>query len=130
VHAAVADEAEEVQGGVLPYGAVDRVAQDLVPRELPGLDRVADLVQVLVDDAAGAHARVPDLGVADLPRGQADGDAAGVEAVRRVLASERLHVDRAAVGDRVRLAPGRMAPAVQDEEDRRARRRSHQGTPE
>ncbi len=80
VHAAVGDEAEQVQAPARAVaGPLAGGEQRLVLEEAAVGDRVVDPGQVLLDDRAGAEVEVADLGVAHLAVGQADVAALGGE---------------------------------------------------
>ena len=75
--AAVADQPEQVQRPAACQRAIHGPVEGGVRRELPVGDGAVDARQPLVDDEAGADVGVADLGVAHLPRRQADGLAGG-----------------------------------------------------
>ena len=79
VHAAVRAEPPDVQLFALLFGVSDGAEQRLVFEKFAVLDLFGDLSQFLIDDAAGAHVQVPDLGIAHLPFRQADAHAAGAQ---------------------------------------------------
>ena len=123
VDAAVGQQADEVQR-VLAVARTRSMAADerRVREELAVPDALVDAREVLVDDAAGAHVHVADLGVAHLAGGQADGFARR-DQLRVRIALEQLVVDgRARQRDGVVLAFGADAPAVEDDQDERAGR--------
>ena len=85
--------------------------------EIAVADALVDPRQVLIDDAAGAHVHVADLGVAHLPRWEADGFARRDE-LRVRIAAQQLVVDGLTrQRDGVVRALGANPPAVEDDED-------------
>ena len=96
VHAARAEQADEVEGAArLPQLAAELdQRRELV--ELAALDALGDADEVLRHHPAGAEVEVAHLAVAHLAFGQADGQAAGVEQgprVRRPRAGARPGVE-------------------------------------
>ena len=121
VHAAGADEADEVQARAALGGRADRRQQDGVLPEGAVGDRGVDARQVLEHRPAGAQVEVADLAVAHLAVGQADGGAGGVEAGMRPLGQQGAPARHVGGGDGIH---GRVRPdaeAVDDDEHDRAR---------
>ena len=75
VHAARANEPEQVQRAAgLLHGAA-QVGERRQPEELAGIDRVRNPHDVLRHDAPGSEIQVPDLAVPDEAFGESDGEA-------------------------------------------------------
>ena len=86
VHAAIAQQANEVQGLVVGQGVLQGFGQGGHLRQLALADGLADAHQLLVDHPAGPDVHVAHLGVAHLALGQAHGLARGLQrAVREAL---------------------------------------------
>ena len=78
VHAAGANQSEQMQGGPVLF-AVFRCSQEFrILEEVAVSDLLGDSGQLLVYHPAGAHVHVADLGVAHLSVGKADRQTAGV----------------------------------------------------
>ncbi len=124
VHAAVGDEAEQVQS---PARALARPLacrrQRLVFEEAAVGDRVVDPGQVLLDDRAGAEVEVADLGIAHLPIGQADVTPLGRELRVRKVAPEAIEYGRLSERDRVAGPRLGQPPAIEDDQGERGDRR-------
>ena len=91
-----------------------RAARGLL-EEAAVVDRLADARQVLIDDAAGADVEVPDLGVAHLALGQADGRARRLRACRADTCPQRGRTPACRPGRRrcrarAARSPSRRAP--------------------
>ncbi len=115
MHAAVGDQPDEVDA----LGALQRGDQRLVAGERAVGDGVVDALEVLAHDRSRAEIEVTDLGVAHLPRRQADVLAAGAQLGVRVLGPQPVHDRRVGLRHGVALALGRQAPAVEDDEAHR-----------
>ena len=85
--------------------------------ELAALDALGDADQVLRHDAAGAEVEVAHLAVAHLALGEADGQPARVQESARVRVPEPVPDRGVGQLDRVALALGPVAPAVQNDQD-------------
>ncbi|MNX92463.1 hypothetical protein D3C86_1246030 [compost metagenome] len=120
VDAAVGDQAHQVQATAAALGAFHGLDQHGVGEEVPVVDGLVDPNQVLVDHAARAHVGVADLRVAHLAGRQADRLARGGNGHRGVLLHEAIPVGLVGHGDRVALAVGVDAPAVEDDEGERS----------
>jgi len=115
VHAAVGDEAQEVQLFALLAHAIERFRERRKLEELPRLDRLVDAADVLENDASRAEVHVADLAVAHDAERQANFlPARGQEGVR--VATEQLVEVGCAGQDRVALRFHAVAPTVQDDE--------------
>ena len=97
VDAAGADQTHQVNGLARVDGGLHVLDQNRVLEHLTVLDGLGDEGELLVDDAAGAHVGVADLGVAHLAIGQANGHAGGVDGGHGVLCHQR--IDEGLVGD-------------------------------
>ena len=119
VHAAVGEQAHEVNGAALGDGAVDRLGEHGVVEERAVLDREVDARELLVDDAAGPDVEVPDLGVAHLALGQADGQPGRARAASWAhSAKDAVEVGRVRGLDGVARRGRGLAEAVHDDEQR------------
>ena len=104
VHAAIRDEAEQVQLAAAFLRVRDGVLQRRVLLELAVADRLVDARDLLVDDAARADVEVPDFGVAHQPARQADVFAARLQRGPRPLLLEAPPKARLRQFDRVALS--------------------------
>ncbi len=117
VHAARAEQPDEVEGAArLPELAAE-LDQGGKLVELPALDALGDPHEVLRHHPAGAEVEVADLAVPHLPFGQADGQAAGVQQGPRVRRPEPVPDRRRGQLDRVAVVLAPVAPAVQHDQD-------------
>jgi hypothetical protein len=73
VNAAVGHQADEMERVFAAGDAVHRCGQGGTLEELSVSNALVDARQVLIDNAAGTHVHVSDLGVTHLAGGQADG---------------------------------------------------------
>ena len=87
--------------------------------QLAVADALVDPRQVLVDDAAGAHVHVADLGVAHLSGGQTDRFAGRDQLGMRIPLQQRVVGRLARERDGVVLGLGPEPPAVEHDEDDR-----------
>ena len=76
--AARGDQPPDMQRGIVLFAVFDRSQESRVLKEITVLDRLGDPGQVLIDDAAGAHVQMADLGVAHLAVRKTDKQAAGL----------------------------------------------------
>ena len=76
--AARGDQTPDMQRGIVLFAVFDRSQESRVLKEITVLDRLGDPGQVLIDDAAGAHVQMADLGVAHLAVRKTDKQAAGL----------------------------------------------------
>ena len=116
VHAAVRDEARDVQDAAPVARRGDGRPQRRVERERAVRHGVADAHQVLRDDAAGSEVEVPDLGVAHLTLGQAHGTTRGDQRGVRIALPERVEHRRASERHGVSGLRGRESEAVEHDE--------------
>ena len=86
-------------------------------KKLPSLIALVDADEVLLHHAARAEIEVSDLAVADLAARQADRLARRLEQRARCARPERVPRRHGRHRDRIALALGAIAPAVEDEED-------------
>src|SRR5207248_5529459 len=110
--AALRDESEQMDAPP----ALEQAAQHRVVEQRAGGERPVDASEVLVEAASGADRQVPDLGVAHLAGGQANGLARGVERRVRKLAPEPVEDRRVRELDRIARTRRCAAPAVEDDE--------------
>ena len=104
VHAAIADQAEEVQAAARFRRAREGLFEHFVGRQFAVGDRLGDARQILIDDASGAQVQVADFRVAHLAVWQAHVRAARAEPAVRIGGQE-VFVERGAAED------GRVAVA-------------------
>ena len=119
VDAAVREQADEVQRVLAVDAAIHRRGERRAREQLAVADALVDAREVLVDDPAGAHVHVADLGVAHLPGGQADRFAGRDQLRVRIPLQQRVVGRRARERDGVVLGLGPEPPAVEDDEDDR-----------
>ena len=119
VDAAVRDEADEMKRAAPVAAPVHRVDERFVVEEIAVPDALVDPREVLVDDPAGAHVHVADLGVSHLAGRQADRFAGGDQLRMRVACEQRV-VDRLGrQRDRVVIAFGAQSPPIEDHQYQR-----------
>jgi hypothetical protein len=123
VDAAVREEADEVERVAAAGAAIHGVLRGLVLEQLAVADALVDSRQVLIDDAAGPHVGVADLGVAHLSGRQADGLPRRDELRAGVAFEERVVVRLPGERDGVVFPRLADAPAVENDKDERSRRR-------
>jgi hypothetical protein len=118
MHAAIADEAEEVQA--LAFGFFESVHEHGHGGEFAIANALVDAGEVLIHDATGTEVQVADFAVAHLAVGQADVLTAGADGAARVGGVEVV-VERGpgeqggvAIGHGLGFAAGVDAPAVTD----------------
>jgi hypothetical protein len=116
VHAAVADEPDEVQG---PPGLLERPAEIDKRRQLEELSRFDGLRNphhVLGDDATSPEVQVSDFAVADLPLRKPDRQPRSVQQGSRSACPEAVPGGRVAQLDGVAFTARAEPPAVKDDE--------------
>jgi len=122
VHAAVPDQADEVERGTTLFHAAAQLDERRQLEELTGLDGLRDAHDVLRHHAPGAEIQVAYFAVADLSGGKSHGQAGRVEERARRVRPETVPGGRVAELDGVALPAGTEAPAVEhDQDDRGAR---------
>ena len=126
VHAAVRDEADEVQRVAGAGAAVERRAERRVVEEAAVANAAIDPRQVLIDDPPRADVHVPDLGVAHLAGRQPDGLAARVERGVRVPGGELAVRGRGRPRYRVVVGGRAQTPPVEHDQHKGRRRVRHQ----
>ncbi len=119
VHAAVREQAHQVERRAARLRLPDRLRESRVLEERPVAQGEVDPKKVLRDHPAGAERQVPDLGVAHHAGRQSDGFAGGLEQRPRILGEPAVVDRRARPGDGVALGRRRMAPAVADQKQDR-----------
>src|SRR3989442_12775341 len=128
MHAARANQADDVQRAVLPTCVFDQPHESGNAEELASVNRLRYAHDILRHDAARAQVQVTDFAVPDLPVGQSDGEARCFEQRTGGALPQLVPHWRAAELDRVPLAARTKAPAVEHDEDdpsARAMRRCH-----
>lgn len=126
VHAAIRQQAENVNGlagtGCLVHGA----GEHRVLEELAIADGFGDAGEVLVDDAAGPQVHVTDFGVAHLPVRQADIHARAGNEPMRPGGAQAIINRRIGGKDGVVFGDFTVAEAIQDDQDQGFGRTRHQ----
>ncbi len=90
MHAAVAEQSEEMQRPAGALGVRAGLEECGLGEEAPVGDRFVDADQVLLDHTSGAKVEVPHLGVAHLPYGKSHGKTGRVEQGARRARPERI----------------------------------------
>jgi len=122
VHAAVPEQAHEVECGTASLHAAAQLDERRQAEELSRLDRLRDAHDVLGHHASGAEIQVSDLAVTDLSGGESHREPRGVEQCARRFGPEAVPGARVTQLDGVSLAAGTEAPAIEhDQDDRGAR---------
>jgi hypothetical protein len=122
VHAAVADQAKEVERTATPLHGRAQLDQRRQAEELAGLDRLGDAHDVLRHDATRAEVQVSHFAVADLALGKSHREPRRVEEGAWRPAPEAVPRGRVPELDGIAFAAGAEAPAVEhDQDDRGAR---------
>jgi hypothetical protein len=119
VHASVGHEPHEVERRSLAPDAGQRALDGGIGLQRPARQRTGDAGHVLLDDAAGAHRHVPDLGVAHLARRQSHHLARRLDARRRKLAVRA--VEEGGVGDRRGIGRAAVADSESVQHDQQHR---------
>ena len=118
VHAAIADEAHDVETAALS-GMVHEDLEDGVIVDFARRDHAVDTGHIHLDDAAGTDVEVADFGVAHLAIGQTDVLACGVDEGVREVTQERVVGWFFGLGDGVACDGWGKTPTVEDREDQR-----------
>ena len=117
VDTAGADQTHQVNGLARVDGGLHVLDQNRVLEHLTVLDGLGDEGELLVDDEAGTHVGVADLGVAHLAIGQANGHAGGVDGGHGVLCHQRIDEGLVGGGHSVTVGlVGGPAEAIHDAE--------------
>ncbi len=116
VHAAVADEADEVDGFIIGFGIIDGCQQRFVVVQFAFAHGFIDACQFLPHDAAGADIEVTHFRVAHLAFGQAHVFAVRDEGTVRVLLHQTVEKGRICLIYSVCAVFWTESPAVEDEE--------------
>src|SRR6476659_11498881 len=117
VDTAVREQADEVKRVVPVDAAVHRLRKHGTPEQLAVPDALVDAGEVLVDDPAGAHVHVADLGVSHLSGRKSDSLARRNELRMRVAVQQAVVHGRSREGDSVVFFLRTKSPAVEDDED-------------
>jgi len=123
VHALVLQQAEQMEAAPAGLPGIHEADPFRRLEELARGEAVVDALELLDDDAAGAHVEVPDLAGALVAGGQADGLAAGVEDRPGILRLVGRDVRRPGGRDRVALRLLVDAPSVADDQSHWSHRR-------
>ena len=115
VHAAVGQQADEVQRAARLFAVIHRRDELGVLEKLPVLYRLVDGGDVLVNDPARADVEVSHLAVAHLTGGKSDREAARFDESVRVSCHEAVEVGGACGDDRVAPCFGTVAEAVHND---------------
>ena len=118
VHAAVADQTEQVQARIVREHMVHRLVQLRIFKEGTVFDRICDQRQILIDDAAGTDIEVADFAVAHLSLRQADSLAAAQQLGIGIRCEEVVKVRLFRDGDRIAGTCRRLAEAIQNHQHR------------
>ena len=116
MHAAVRQQAEDVQRRIKPLALVDRAHQRFVGEEVAVLNGLGDAGQLLIHDAARADVGVADLGVAHLAVRQADVQTGGADIGHRVFRKDLVQIGGLRRLDGVALLLIAVAEAVHDDQ--------------
>ena len=135
VHAAVREQADEVQRAVATGAGIEQGVQRGVAGQLVPRDGLVDAGQVLEHDSSRAEVHVPDLGVAHLAGRQPHRLAAGGQPAGRIPVADLAVDRRSRLADGVAARLGAVSPAVENDEHQRGtarwgRRHGHPGTVE
>jgi hypothetical protein len=127
VHAAVADESQEMQPPPRLPGTGEGVPHDGIVIQRALGECLGNAGQILINDASGAEIEVAHFRIAHLALGQADIQAAGAQAAMRVSRQEMIVKRRLAQHGGIAVAFGAFgraridAPTVADDENDRIR---------
>jgi hypothetical protein len=116
VHAAVRDEAEEVNVSPALTRSLEGTTKCRVLEDRPVCNGHVHAHQILEEDAAGADREVADLRVPHLPLGQSDGGAGGCERGVGIGRPEPVEDGRICELDRIARSGRGEAPAVENDE--------------
>ena len=117
VYAAVADEAEKVDGFARRAGVVEGFEQGLILVQFAVAHGFVDAGEFLPHDAPGSNVEVADLGVAHLAFGQAHVFTEGDEGAVGIVRPEAVEVGGVGLVNRIGAVLWAEAPAVEDEEE-------------
>ena len=120
VNALVLQKAEEVELRVVLLPVCDEVLPLRALEELTRGESVVDALQLLHDDAPGAHVEVADFGGALVAVGEAHGLAAAVQEAVRIARPDLVDDGRLRRHHRVPVGTRVHAPAVADDQDNRS----------
>ena len=118
VHAAIADQAHQMNALSGFLGRVHGMNQRCLFKERPVLNVLGDTGQLLIDDTARTDVEVADLAVAHLAIGQTHVHTACTQFGVRIAGHERVQPRRALLIDRIALMSGVDAEAVHDDKGR------------
>ena len=121
VHAAIGEQAEEMQSPLAGTRRRHRCQQCGVGEQFAILDHEIDLGDVHVDHAACANVEVADFAVAHLPGGQADKASAGMDQGVGKLGQQAIVVRLPRQRNRIGRGRRSITPAIEDDEDERTR---------
>ncbi len=119
VNSACPNQSDHVQRAVVPTCLLDQLHERRNSKELARLDRLRNPHDILRDDAAGAEIQMAHFTVADLSLGKSDGQAGRFEQRARRALPQFVPRRRIAELDRVALAAGTEAPAVEHNQHNR-----------
>ena len=114
VHAAVGQQAHEMNGAARLFGVFHRAQQGGIFKKGTGTDIPGDAGQLLIDHAACADIGVTHLAVAHLPVGQTHRLAGAVQQSVGAGFKQPIQIGGLCGGDRVGGGGGGNAPAVQN----------------
>jgi len=119
VHAAVPDQAHEMDRAPALLRRVARGDEDRVAEEGPISNGVVDAHEVLHHEAPGTQVEMPDFAIAHLSLGEPDGPSRGVEQCSRVVGHEGVPRGRIGERDGVAFALGAVSPAIEYHQNHR-----------
>ena len=119
VHAAIGDQAKQVQLAAAGARILHRLDEHGMGEEFAVLDHQVDARDVHVHDAPRADVEMADFAVAHLPFGQSDKRSAGVNQRVGIFAQQPVVGWLARQGDGVGFGFGAVSPAVENDENER-----------
>ena len=117
MHAAIGDQAEEMQSPFAHARMLHRREQHGMRKEFAVLDHQVDAGDVHVNDASRADVEMANLAVAHLPLGQTNKRSAGMDQRVGIFAQQPVVSGLARERDGVGFGFGAVSPAVEDDEN-------------
>ena len=114
VNTAVGQQAVHMQLAVVLLNVFHSLHKDFIFKEISVLDRLGDTGQILINDAACAHVKMSDLGVAHLSVRKTDIQSAGLSLHERVLFHKTVHDRRGSLCHCIVVLPRIQSVAVED----------------
>ena len=125
VDAAVGNEPEKMQAGIVGQHVVHRFVQFRICKEGTVFDRIGDQGQILVDHTAGTDVEVPDFTVAHLAVRQADRFAAAQQLGGGVGIEKMIQIRLFCQADRIACTGRCFAEAIEDHQHSRSFSKFH-----